>query len=265
LKIFHRNSDLNHKQQVFKSYEAEKNIQNLKHKNLIKYFGCNNAKSEHDTAFIVYEFGGKLNLNQVIIDSKIDLTQSIRKSFSLDLVNALEFIHLNNIVHMDLKPANIIVTDSLVLKLTDFGCSVKIDSYLDDNNNTCHQEKQCYVNSRWTAGTWFYRAPELFRNDSQNLNNNLSNVSTSCDIYSLGICMWQLLTREFPYNGENPHVIIYQIVSKGLRPEYPTTTNNNNDDLEFEKLYRLIVEKSWDSDSNKRLSAKSIKELFTNK
>ena len=126
------------------------------------------------------------------------------------------------------------------------------------------------MNSRWTAGTWFYRAPELFRNDLQS--NNNSNVTTSCDIYSLGICMWQLLTREFPYNGENPHVIIYQIVSKGLRPEYPQGVNKEDGDsvftknhIEFEQVYRLIVEKSWDSDPNRRFTAKHIKHLLTNK
>ena len=77
-----------------------------------------------------------------------------------------------------------------------------------------------------------------------------------------------VITREFPYNGENPNVIIYQIVSKGLRPEFPppstTSSSSTNDDLEFEKLYRLIVEKCWDCDSNKRFGAKYIKELLTN-
>ncbi len=304
LKILHRNADLNHKQQVFKSYLAEQNIKNLRHKNLITYFGCNNVDNEHDVAFIIYEFGGKYNLNQVILDGKVELTQSRRKSFSLDLVNALEYIHLNNIVHMDLKPANIIVTDGLVLKLTDFGCSVKIDTTASCNNNNNNSSRNYNlnynneqrdppinntVNSRWTAGTWFYRAPELFRNDSLPISANSSNVTTSCDIFSLGICMWQLLTRDSPYRGENPHVIIYQIVSKGIRPEYPDlksinevqprcidvnsekssilhgcSVKNGQSSNDFEQLYRLIVEKSWDSDPSRRFTAKHIKELLTN-
>ena len=229
---------------------------NLHHKNLITYYGCNNAENEDDIAFIVYEFGGKSNLNQFILDSNIDLSQTIRKNFSLDLVNALEYIHLNNIVHMDLKPANIIVTDHLVLKLTDFGCSVKIND-VNNNNNEQSKSNGFVNNSRWTAGTWFYRAPELFRNDLVQ-----STTNTSCDIYSLGICMWQLLTRECPYNGENPHVIIYQIVSKGLRPEYPVCDDVNNNN--FEQLYRLIVENAWDSQPHKRFTAKHIKKLLTN-
>lgn len=46
-------------------------------------------------------------------------------------------------------------------------------------------------------------------------------MTTKCDIYSLGILMWQLLTRDSPYHSENPHVIIYQIVTNLRRPEFP--------------------------------------------
>ena len=42
--------------------------------------------------------------------------------------------------------------------------------------------------------------------------------------------MWQLLTRDSPYQNENPHVIIYQIVTNLRRPEFPNNNNNNEDD-----------------------------------
>ena len=66
----------------------------------------------------------------------------------------------------------------------------------------------------------FYRAPELFQKDKQ------INVTTKCDIYSLGIVMWQMLTRESPYHEEHedPHVIIYQIVTRKLRPKFPNNS-----------------------------------------
>ncbi len=112
-------------------------------------------------AFIIYELCGTLNLKQFLIDSDRNLPVSKRKSMSLDLIKAMEFIHANNIVHMDIKPANIIVTNNLICKLTDFGCSIKLSKpnlfqhkgQLQQHNNNKMDLNQ-YEDNRWTAGTW---------------------------------------------------------------------------------------------------------------
>lgn len=112
-------------------------------------------------AFIIYELCGTLNLKQFLIDSDRNLSISKRKSMSLDLIKAMEFIHANNIVHMDIKPANIIVTTNLICKLTDFGCSIKLNkpnlfqhkNQLQQHNNNKMDLNQ-YEDNRWTAGTW---------------------------------------------------------------------------------------------------------------
>lgn len=139
-----------------RSYVAEQNVKNLKHPNLIAQLGAQQFDKMSSNAFIIYEYGGRMNLNQFIFNTDLSLHIGQRKHFCIDLVRALEFIHANHIVHMDLKPANVIVTDSFNLKLTDFGCSIKLIDDNDINNND-------YVSHRWTAGTWFYRAPELFK------------------------------------------------------------------------------------------------------
>jgi len=210
---------------------------------------------------------------------------------------------------MDLKPANVIVTDSLTLKLTDFGCSIKL---IDNPSDT-------YISHRWTAGTWFYRAPELFKADKLDVAQRKHSVTPKCDIYSLGILMWQLLTRDSPYNNENPHVIIYQIVTNLRRPEFPINydieanennynvclkrkhsclesnlipdskpimfnnssnilgynqiTNSNESESqqrkrklnnEFQRVFRMLIEKSWDDNAAERPEANRIKDILTN-
>ena len=140
-----------------RSSQAEQNIKNLRHPNLITQLGCNDCDPISLNAFIIYEYGGRSNLNNYLFSSEASLQIGQRRSFCLDLARALEFIHANRIVHMDLKPANVIVTDSHTLKLTDFGCSVKLT------------DTHSYVSHRWTNGTWFYRAPELFRTVSLTL------------------------------------------------------------------------------------------------
>lgn len=294
VKVIHKPSDPVHREQLFRSYLSERNIKNLRHRNIVQFIACNEAQNEHEGAYIVYEYGGKMNLHQVIMNSQFDLNVYRRKCFSLDLVNALEYLHANHIVHMDLKPSNIIVTDSLVCKLTDFGCSIKLEEpnifgtfaqRSSENNNLKSAvnlnftnfgddgTESSYTDSRWTAGTWFYRAPELFKKDNYISNSShYENVSTACDIYSLAICMWQLLARDHPYGNENPHVAIYQIVSNNLRPEYPDAdglmANIRSESLRekrlaFERIYRVIVEKCWESDASRRYTAKHIKSLLS--
>lgn len=271
LKLIHQTTDIKQNEQIYKSFIAEKNINGLRHKNIITFLGCNDTQLNDNgdkIAFIIYEFGGRLNLNNILMNSQLIISPLRRKSFSLDLVNALEFIHDNNIVHMDLKPSNIIVTDNLICKLADFGCSIKLNNIINninDNVTTCSSGTS--GNQASPSGTIFYRAPELFCHGQ-------SQISTACDIYSLSICLWQLLTRDTPYNVDDPHVIIYQIVSQNLRPKYPefkfyaknAFNNNNSFDkrLAFERIYRLIVERCWDADASRRYTAKYIKDLLKN-
>jgi proto-oncogene serine/threonine-protein kinase mos len=242
------NFDTNHKEETLSSYQSEsENIRDLKHGNLIKYYYSICDRINHKS-YIVYEYGGKSNLNSILMNTSIKLTNLKRKRLSIDLANALEYIHQHNIVHMDLKPANIIVDDRFTLKLTDFGCSVKLNASPNSTNKKL-------ISKRWTVGTWFYRAPELFHEHTH--------VSTACDIYSFGICMWQLLTREYPYDGENPHVIIYQIVSRNLRPQYPQCMVTSAVDESFEFVYKGIVEKCWSAEPSERFTATKIKSLLT--
>ena len=60
------------------------------------------------------------------------------------------------------------------------------------------------------TGTFAYRAPELLRGEAP---------STSADIYSFGITLWQLAHRQQPYAGQNQHVVVFGVVAYGLRPD----------------------------------------------
>lgn len=226
IKIIQTKTNMKYKDQLYNSFLAELNIKGFKHPNIVAQLGYNERDLMTENAFIVYELCGTINLKQFLIDSDRILTISKRKAMSLDLIKAIEFIHSNNIMHMDIKPANIIVTNSLICKLTDFGCSIKLDTptVFGNHNEVTSLNLNKYEDNRWTAGTWYYRAPELFRGDKTFFERNVESVSFKCDIYSLGIVMWQLLTRESPYHEyhENPQVIVYQIVSKNLRPQFPS-------------------------------------------
>jgi len=239
IKIIQTNTSKKYKEQLYNSFLAELNVKGLRHPNLITQLGHNECDNFSKNAFIIYELCGTMNLKQFLIDSDRILTISKRKSMSLDLIKAIEYIHSNNIIHMDIKPANIIVTNSLICKLTDFGCSVKLNkpSLFESQTEVEALNLNQFEDNRWTAGTWYYRAPELFRGDKTFFERNYEEVTFKCDIYSLAIVMWQLLTRESPYHEyhEDPQVIVYQIVSKNLRPQFPITCNDNSNN--FDKIF----------------------------
>jgi len=97
---------------------------------------------------------------------------------------AVAFSHQNLIVHRDLKPSNIVVTAEGNPKLLDFGISKLLDTSADDSANI----------TLMTAMTPEFASPEQINGEP---------VTTTTDIYSLGVILFKLLTGTYPYNIKN--------------------------------------------------------------
>lgn len=119
-----------------------------------------------------------------LIDQRISLDVSQIKCIMQQLLQALEYLHSNNIMHRDIKGANILMSNKGEVKLADFGLA-----RLPDNYSAPH-----YTNR---VATLWYRAPELL------LGSN--NYTTAIDIWSLGCLFFELLTLRplFPGNRES--------------------------------------------------------------
>ena len=104
------------------SYKAELNAMRLQHPNIVQVLTSGCTESLHGDAYIVMEYAGDRNLAAVLDDpsESIDLARRLR--FSTEITTALRFIHANCIIHLDLKPANVILTPKGRCKLGDFGC-----------------------------------------------------------------------------------------------------------------------------------------------
>jgi len=218
---------------VLQSFQAETTIMSFSHPNIVRTLAASSAELPLSSRLIVMEFAGSRTLRNIINDEKELIDEKRRLKFGLHLASALEFIHEREIVHLDVKPANILVDDHDVCKLGDFGCSQIV---MDGDDGLPASPTYSYL-----TGTFAYRAPELLKGEVP---------TTKADMYSMGICLWQLLTRENPYGSENLYVVVFGVVAYNLRPRVPSTDNQTL--IEYENL----IEKLWQSNPALRPTAK---------
>lgn len=102
----------------------------------------------------------------------------------------------------------------------------------------------------YITGTVAYRAPELLRGESP---------TAKADIYSLGITLWEMTSREAPFNGQNKHYVIFAVVARNLRP-LPVTHEVMEDVPD--KCYNDVYMQCWNADPAGRPTAEELLEMF---
>nr|XP_018918072.1 PREDICTED: serine/threonine-protein kinase mos [Bemisia tabaci] len=211
-----------HRRASLKSLDNEENALSLNHPNLVSICRVVN-EDRHDFGLVLMEICPNLTLQQIIDDPSFTICPEIRLRYLIDISEALSYCHRQGIIHLDVKPRNVLVLlKSNRSKLCDFGMSRKIDSKFDSNSEY--------------FGTVAYSAPELFCHRRPTI---------KCDVYSYGILMWQLQTRETPYHGLVQDAIIYKVVSQDLRPPPRNTT-------QFDLEYSSIYQNCWCAHPSKR-------------
>ena len=151
---------------------------------------------ENGTSFIAMEFVEGYNLKEVLSQGRT-LTFEQIADIAAQVAEALDFAHAKGIVHRDVKPANIILIDGNRAKITDFGIA-KIASG-GANLTTTGQ----------FLGTPNYMAPEQIKG---------APVDGRTDIFALGICLYECLTRRKPFGGDSLTSISYKIVHEPFPP-----------------------------------------------
>jgi serine/threonine-protein kinase len=112
-----------------------------------------------------------------------------------DVADALEYAHSNNIVHRDIKPANLMILKNGAIKVTDFGIA-----RITDQSKTA---------TGTVLGTPSYMSPEQLAGKK---------VDGRSDIFSLGVCLYELLTGEKPFTGDSVATLVTSIVNTPHRP-----------------------------------------------
>uniref|UniRef100_A0A672JHJ1 non-specific serine/threonine protein kinase n=1 Tax=Salarias fasciatus TaxID=181472 RepID=A0A672JHJ1_SALFA len=187
------------------SFWAELNAAHLSHPNIVRVLAATTCVpadfgDEGSLGAVLMEFVGSSNLQQVIYGSPEELPPRRWLRYAADIARGLDFLHAHRVLHLDVKPANVLLSARDACKLVDFGCSVKLEPGRERAAIGAHLSHVC--------GTYTHRAPELLRGDA---------VSSRADVFSFGITLWQLATREPPYAGDRQRVL-YAVVAQRLRP-----------------------------------------------
>ena len=165
----------NLKEEDKKSIKMEINLlKKLKHENIVKYIDVVPSEN-HLNIILEYVDAGSLSS---IIKKFGSFPESLVAIYIKQLLTGLDYLHSQGVVHRDIKGANLLSTKEGLVKLADFGVATKLNE----------GEKAVSV-----VGTPYWMAPEIIE--------MRGHVSTSCDIWSVGCTVIELLTGAPPYYG----------------------------------------------------------------
>lgn len=146
--------------------------------------------------FIIMELVKGALLKDIIARGPVPVTDAVR--YVDGILEALEYSHRAGVVHRDIKPGNVMVTDAGQVKVMDFG----IARAVSDSSSTVAETTAI-------LGTAAYFSPEQAKGEP---------VDARADLYSAGVVLYELLAGRTPFRGESPVAVAYQHVSEAPLP-----------------------------------------------
>ncbi|KOM28920.1 hypothetical protein LR48_Vigan618s000200 [Vigna angularis] len=172
-------------------------LSRLRHPNVILFLGACTKPPRLSMVTEYMEMGSLFYLIHVSGQKK-KLSWRRRLKMLRDICRGLMHIHRMKIIHRDVKSANCLVDKHWTVKICDFGLSrIITESPMRDS---------------LSAGTPEWMAPELIRNEP---------FTEKCDIFSLGVIMWELCTLNRPWEGVPPERVVYTVANEGSRLDIP--------------------------------------------
>jgi serine/threonine protein kinase/transcription elongation GreA/GreB family factor len=187
--------------EFIKRFEVEaQSAARLTHPNIVSIY---DVGVDGNLYYIVMELIQGKTLKEIIVKEKGPLPWKWSINVSIQIASALEMAHRNNIIHRDIKPHNIIITEDGVAKVTDFGIAKAVSNSTITAFGT-------------TIGSVHYFSPEHARGGF---------TDAKSDLYSLGVVMYEMVTGRVPFDADTP-------VSVGLKhmqeePVEPIELNPN--------------------------------------
>ncbi|XP_042433217.1 serine/threonine-protein kinase STY17-like isoform X1 [Zingiber officinale] len=196
-------------------------LRKVHHNNVVSFIGACTKPNEF---CIVTEYMTGGNLYDYLHKDHMTLELPQLLKFAIDICKGMDYLHENNIIHRDLKTANLLMDANNVVKVADFGVAR-------------FQNEEGIMTAE--TGTYRWMAPEV-------INHQL--YDHKADVFSFAIVLWELATSRVPYEKMSPLQAALG-VRQGLRPDPPNHMHPRLQDL---------MQRCWDSIPGKRPSFKEI-------
>jgi len=187
----------------------------LNHSGIVSVY---DSGEESSSPYIVMELITGESLRQLLQKGLIPQARALE--IVEGILEALEYSHKEGIVHRDIKPGNIMITDSGDIKVMDFGIARATDDIGATMTNTWN-----------VVGTAQYLSPEQATGEM---------ADGRSDLYSLGCLMYELLTGRPPFTGDTPVSIAYQHVSSPFTPASQVMPGLSND---IDRMLEVVLSK----------------------
>ena len=167
-------------EEFIKRFETEaQSAAKLVHPNIVSIF---DVGIDDGIYYIVMELIQGKTLKEIILEERGPLPWKWSVNVAIQIASALEMAHKNNIIHRDIKPHNIIITEDGIAKVTDFGIAKAV------SNSTITAFGK-------TIGSVHYFSPEHARGGY---------TDAKSDLYSLGVVMYEMVTGRVPFDADTP-------------------------------------------------------------
>jgi serine/threonine protein kinase len=219
------------KKEFFQEFEINRKLHNPHINEIYSLTRINN-----DSYFSIIEYGRYSDLNNLLKNllKRKTLTETSLDYFGTQILKGLEHMHKCKVLHLDIKPGNILIDSNLNAKLTDFSVSCSYASF-----NPGDEARIPF------AGTSKFMSPEILSRKNIKIRD-----CEKIDVYSFGVCLYYLFFGEFPYNLNQVKSKDYSEIMKTIEEkklEFPK-------DVEASELLKDFFSKTLEKDITKRLN-----------
>ncbi|CAF1532799.1 unnamed protein product, partial [Adineta steineri] len=229
--------------------EASFYVDLSRHPHIVRTFGLvrDDGDDNRSSIMMLQEYASEGSLYEILTERKNPLEEEILLEIFLQIIDAMSYLALNNVVHGDLACRNVLVfrfdeknPRNIVVKVTDFGLSRYSKIY--SQTITAAQTVLNIIPTR-------YCAPEILSN-----NVSMNDYTEQSDVYSMGVLMWEAYSRgAIPWTNIESNDDVIQKVRNGDMLPQPKNCSSK---------YWNIITKTWAKLPNQRSTFNQLKELF---
>ena len=207
-------------------------LRDLQHPNIVQYLGSN-SDAEHFNIFLEYVPGGSV---AAMLNSYGQLHEPLIRNFVRQILAGLSYLHGQDIIHRDIKGANVLVDNKGNIKISDFGISKRVEAsaLLAPAKNGGHMHRPSL------QGSVFWMAPEVVKQTS---------YTRKADIWSLGCLVVEMFTGTHPFPNCSQLQAIFQIGNSSAKPNTPENASEEG---------KAFLKQTFEIDHEKRPSADEL-------